>query len=328
MGKILYIFRSGKLERKDNTLRLVSEDGERQIPITTVSEIKIFGELDLNKRLLEFLNKHQIPLHFFNHYGFYVGSFYPRKSLNSGKMIIKQAEHYLDWDKRIFLAKSFLRGGVTNILKNLRYYDRRGKQGLDGLINYINLKFDEIDNISDIPNLMRLEGEIRKAYYGSFEIILEGFPFERRTKRPPQNPLNAMISFGNSLLYTTILSEIYRTHLDPRIGYLHESNQRSFSLNLDIAEVFKPVIVDRTIFSLVNKKQIDEKHFVKEIGFSHLTEKGMEIFVKAFEEKLNTTIKYKNLGKVSYRKLLRLECYKLYKHFLGEEIYKPFTSDW
>jgi CRISPR-associated protein Cas1 len=124
-----------------------------------------------------------------------------------------------------------------------------------------------------------------------------------------------MISFGNSLLYTTILSEIYRTHLDPRIGYLHESNRRSFSLNLDIAEVFKPIIVDKVIFSLINKRQLDEKHFIKDIGFSHLTE-------------INTTIKYRNIGKVSYRRLLRLECYKLYKHFLGEEVYKPFTSDW
>jgi len=100
------------------------------------------------------------------------------------------------------------------------------------VVEQISSKIGEIEGITTIPNLMQLEGEVRKVYYG-------GFPFERRTKRPPQNPLNAMISFGNSLLYTTILGEIYRTHLDPRIGYLHESNRRSFSLNLDIAEVFK-----------------------------------------------------------------------------------------
>jgi len=328
MGKTLYIFRSGRLERKDNTLRLVSDDGDKQIPITAISDIKVFGELDLNKRTIEFLNKHHIPLHFFNHYGFYVGSFYPRKSLNSEIMIIKQVEHYLEWDKRLFLAKSFLLGGLLNIQKNLKYYENRGKEELWEVVEQISSKIGEIEGITTIPNLMQLEGEVRKVYYGSFDKILDGFPFERRTKRPPQNPLNAMISFGNSLLYTTILSEIYRTHLDPRIGYLHESNRRSFSLNLDIAEVFKPIIVDKVIFSLINKRQLDEKHFIKDIGFSHLTEKGMEIFVRAFEEKLNTTIKYRNIGKVSYRRLLRLECYKLYKHFLGEEVYKPFTSDW
>ena len=177
---------------------------------------------------------------------------------------------------------------------------------------------------------MQVEGEIRKTYYSSFDQIIQlpGFSFERRTKRPPENPLNALISFGNSLLYTTVLSEIYRTHLDPRIGYLHETNQRSFTLNLDIAEVFKPVIVDRVIFSLLNKGQIQLKHFEEEVGFSYLSEKGRAIFIKEYEDKLKTTIKHRNLGKVSYRKLIRVECYKLYKHFMEEEVYMPFLGEW
>lgn len=172
--------------------------------------------------------------------------------------------------------------------------------------------------------------EIRKIYYRSFNHIIqtEGFSFTKRSKRPPENPINALISFGNSLLYTTVLSEIYRTHLDPRIGYLHETNQRSFTLNLDIAEVFKPVIVDRVIFSLLNKRQIQLKHFLEEVGFSYLNEKGRAIFVKEYENKLNTTIKHRNLGKVSYRKLIRIECYKLYKHFMEEEPYTPFLGNW
>lgn len=329
MRKPLYIFSSGRLERKENTLALETEEGRKVIPINAVSEIKVFGEIELNKRALEFLTKNQIPVHFFNHYGYYVGSYYPREVLNSGYIILKQAEHYLDKEKRLYLAKGFVVGAAMNILKNLNYYKRRGKN-LDYVIESIEKKLESLKSVSLIPEVMGIEGDIKKIYYDSFEHIIQtkDFSFEKRTKRPPENPLNAMISFGNSLLYTTVLSEIYRTHLDPRIGYLHETNQKNFTLNLDIAEVFKPIIVDRVIFSLINKGQIKLKHFEEEVGFSYLNEKGRVIFVKEFEDKLNTTIKHRNLGKVSYRKLIRLECYKLYKHFIGEEIYTPFVGEW
>ena len=329
MRKPLYIFSSGRLERRENTLSLETQEGRRVIPVNSVSEIKVFGELDLNKRALEFLTKNQIPLHFFNHYGYYIGSFYPREALNSGYIILKQAQHYLDTERRLYLAKSFVIGAVNNMLKNLQYYRRKGKE-LKEAIDRIESRSEEISKADSIPSLMQIEGEVRKIYYSSFDEIIQTpeFSFEKRTKRPPENPMNALISFGNSLLYTTVLSEIYRTHLDPRIGYLHETNQRSFTLNLDIAEVFKPVIVDRVIFSLLNRGQIQLKHFEEEVGFSYLNEKGRAIFVKEYEDKLNTTIKHRNLGKVSYRKLIRLECYKLYRHFMEEEVYIPFVGEW
>ena len=329
MRKPLYIFSSGRLERKENTLSLETPEGRRVIPVNSVSEIKVFGELDLNKRALEFLTKNQIPVHFFNHYGYYIGSFYPREALNSGYIILKQAQHYLETEKRLYLAKSFVIGSVNNMLKNLQYYRRKGKE-LKEAVDKIDSKSKEISKADSIPSLMQIEGEIRKIYYDSFDQIIQTpeLSFEKRTKRPPENPLNALISFGNSLLYTTVLSEIYRTHLDPRIGYLHETNQRSFTLNLDIAEVFKPVIVDRVIFSLLNKGQIQLKHFEEEVGFSYLNEKGRAIFVKEYEDKLSTTIKHRNLGKVSYRKIIRLECYKLYKHFMEEEVYIPYVGEW
>lgn len=328
MKKAVYLFNNGILRRKDNTIYFERENDKRIIPINTVSEIHIFGEVDLNKRVLEFFTKNNIPLFFYNYYGYYVGTYYPREYLNSGLITLKQAQFYLKEDERLYLAKSFVKGAVENILKNLKYY-QKSKDDVKDYVKFIEEKKNEIDIQQDIPSLMALEGEIRKSYYESFNLILnqENFYFDKRTKRPPENPLNALISFGNSLMYTTVLSQIYRTHLDPRIGYLHETNQRSFSLNLDIAEIFKPLIVDRVIFSLINKGQIKIEHFDEDIEFSYLNEKGRQIFIKAFEEKLFTTIKYKNLGNVSYRKLIRIECYKLYKHFLDEEIYKPFIAE-
>ncbi len=328
MKRTLYLFTSGTLERKDNTLFFSTSSGSRAIPVNAVSELMVFGELELNKRALEFLNQHGIPLHFFNYYGFYMGSFYPREVTNSGIITLKQVEHYLDMEKRLYLAKSFVYGGANNILRNLDYYRRsKTSQLKDAIVSIENL-IKYIDKEKSIPSLMELEGEIRKIYYSAFDLFLEGFKFEKRSIRPPMNPINAMLSFGNSLLYVVVLSEIYKTHLDPRIGFLHETNQRSFSLNLDIAEVFKPIIVDRIIFSLVNKGQIQNKHFEQDVNYAYLNQKGREIFINAFEEKLRTTIRYKNVGKVSYRRVIRIECYKLYKHLLDEKPYKPFISNW
>lgn len=141
--------------------------------------------------------------------------------------------------------------------------------------------------------------------------------------------MNALISFGNSLLYVTTLSEIYHTQLDPRIGYLHSTNERSFTLNLDIADVFKPIVVDRVIFSLANRGRLSSAHFEARMGGILLTERGRKIFVEEFEAKMQSTIHHRRLQrKVSYRFLVRLECYKLYRHFIGEEHYSPFLSEW
>ncbi len=321
MKKVLYIFKSGKLSRKDNTLLLEGEDFKKVIPVESVLDINVFGEIRVNSKLLVFLSQKHIALHVFNHYGYYVGTFYPREYYNSGLMVLLQAEHYLDINKRMFLAKSFIKGSVMNMAKNLRRYGMK-----DESEEIITALKEKLDSIGDTSHLMALEGNIRERYYSLWENILsDNFKFEKRTRRPPKNPLNALISFGNSLLYVSILSAIYRTHLDPRIGYLHETNRRSFTLNLDIAEVFKPILVDRVIFKLVNRGQITDKHFISDANMTYLNEKGLRIFVQEFERKMQSTISYSNLGKVSYRKLLRLECYKLYKHFLGEKLYEPFV---
>ena len=321
MKRAIYIFQSGSLRRKDNTLMFEWEGGKRSIPVKAVSEIHVFGEMSLNSKLLVFLSQNRIPLHFYNYYGYYAGSYYPREYYNSGLITLLQVEHYLDEERRMALARGFVMGAVLNMAKNLKRYDLkdRAEKFVSGL--------EDINGISSIPELMAYEGNVREKYYASWNEILGSgtFAFDRRTRRPPRNPINALISFGNSLIYTTVLSQIYRTHLDPRIGYLHETNRRSFSLNLDIAEVFKPIIVDRVIFRLVNRHQITEKHFNSEANMSYLTEEGMRIFVQEYEKKLQDTIKYPNIGKVSYRRLIRIECYKLYKHFLGEKPYSPFV---
>ncbi|WP_456455038.1 type I-B CRISPR-associated endonuclease Cas1b [Thermovibrio sp.] len=329
MKRPLILLKSGKLKREANTLVFITEEENKKVvPVNGISEIEVFGELEINKRALEFLTYHKIPVHFYNHYGYYVGTYYPREHLNSGYIILKQAEHRLNPELRIHLAKSFVIGAAMNIIKNLKSYASKFPN-IEEVIGEINTLLKQVNKAKDIQSLMAIEGNVRELYYSSFSIFLKNFSFAKRTKRPPLDEINALISFGNTLLYARVLSEIYSTHLDPRIGYLHETNMRSFNLNLDIAEIFKPIIVDRVIFSLINKGSLKETHFEKEVGICYLNKEGKEKFIRAFEEKLSSTIKHRKLGKkVSFRRLIRLECYKLIKHLIGDETYTPFIMWW
>lgn len=330
MKKTIYIFNSGELKRKDNTIYFENEEGRKYIPVENTKEIFIFGDVTLNKRFLEFVTKSEIILHFFNRYDYYVGSYYPREHLNSGYMVLKQAEHYLDEKKRLNLAKLFVEGSIANICQVVRYYNRRGKD-LDDVERRIVALKECVPECKEIDVIRALEGNAREIYYKAFDIILADpdFYFEKRTRRPPQNYLNTLISFGNSLLYTQMLSEIFKTHLDPRIGYLHATNFRRFTLNLDLAEIFKPIIVDRLIFSVVGRKMIKASDFTKGTSGLLLKEKACKTFIEELENKLSNTIKHRNLGRnVSYRRLMRLELYKVQKHLIGEEEYEPFISRW
>ena len=329
MKRVLYLFTSGRLLRMNNTLVFEKEDGKKvHLPVEQTDSIYVFSEIDLNKRVLEFLTKKQIPMHFFNRYDYYSGTYYPREHLNSGFLILEQANFYNNVEKRFALAKLFIKGSMGNMLSVLSYYNRRGKP-MEEQIESLKELEKHLEDTHSIDEAMAIEGNFRDLYYKCFDKIIDNksFEFVNRSRQPPLNRINALVSFGNTMLYTTVLGEIYRTHLDPRIGFLHTTNFRSFSLNLDVAEIFKPIIVDRLIFSLINKMQIQAKHFAKHLEGIYMNNKGKEIFVRAYDEKLKSTFKHPKLKRnVSYRYLIRLELYKIEKHITGEKVYVPWKG--
>lgn len=330
MKEGIIVINNGELKRKNNTACFVSGKEKKFIPIENLKEIYVLGDVSLNKKFLELLNKHKVIMHFFNFYGSYIGSFYPKEFLNSGCLILKQAEHYLDLNKRLLLARKFVYGALENMKKVLAYYVNRGRR-LSSVVQNIELFQKSVQTVNSIEELMALEGNAKNYYYSAFDEIIKSsdFSFIKRTRRPPQNRLNALLSFSYSLLYAVCLTEIYHTHLDPRIGYLHATNFRRFSLNLDIAEIFKPVIADRVVLSVVNKGIIKPRHFEQEINSVTLNEKGKKIFLEEMRKKLASTIHHSRLNRnVSYQHLIRLELYKLEKHLLGEAEYTPFVSNW
>ena len=252
----------------------------------------------------------------------------PRDSLLSGKMLLAQTSNYQDKKKRLIIAKKFIEGAAYNMIKNLKYYNRRGKD-MEDFINIIEKLAVLIPNAGNVEELMGVEGRIRSSYYDAFNLIINDFEMDGRSKLPPHNEVNALISFGNMVCYTLCLRAIHQTQLNPTISYLHQPGERRYSLALDVAEIFKPIIVDRVIFKVLNKKEIQNKHFDKKLNKCLLNSSGKKIFVKALEDRLQETIQHRTLKRsVSYRHLIKLECYKLAKHLLCLEEYKPFKMYW
>lgn len=330
MKKSYYLFNAGRMSRKDNTLKFVAvdESGVEQkpkyIPVEGTGALFVFGALDMNSRLLTFLGKAGVSMHFFDFYEHYKGSFVPKEQLLAGKVVVAQVEYYRDVGKRLGIARRLIEGAAYNMRRNLKYYNQRGKE-LDNELALMEVYAEQIEGMDSVGALMGVEGNIRQVYYQGFDEILNDFRMNGRSKRPPKNEVNALISFGNMMCYATCLDELYHTQLNPTVSFLHEPGFRRFSLALDLAEIFKPVLVDRLIFRVLNRRMIQRKDFVRDLNYVVLKEEAKKRFIKEYQDVLKETIEHRSLKKkASYRRLIRLEAYKLVKHVLGMEEYRPF----
>lgn len=330
MSEPLYLTKDGKLERNENTVYFENEVQKFPIPIEQVSEIYCVSHITVTSGVIHFLAQKEIPIHFFNHYGYYEASLWPRKRDVAGQIIISQAKAYLNPEARFRLASSFVIGAAMNIINVMKTQDRKGS-GLTGRIDEIRDFLDNIPSSSpSIPALMGIEGNIRRLYYSTLdEILPDWLMLGGRKYNPPGNAGNSIMSFCNSLSYTACLTEIYHTQLDPTISFLHEPGERRFSLSLDIAEIFKPAITDRIFLKLSNRGQLDETHFDNGLQGTVLSEKGRRLVLKTFQEKMEDTITHKGLKrKVTYRRMIRLECYKLLNDLTLGELYHPLIAWW
>jgi CRISP-associated protein Cas1 len=322
-----HILTPGTLERHQNTLRFVGENRTVYMPIETTAALHIFASVQLSSDLLIFLSRKGVTLYLYGYYGDFVASYLPQQQRASGSVTLRQATHYTDPSRRLDLARRFVEGALGNIGRVLAYYERRGVDVHEAL-EALDKARPQVAEQQSIEALMALEGGVRDSYYGVWDAILDNpdFPFERRSRRPPENRLNSLIGFGNTLLYSTCLSEIASTRLDPRISFLHSTSDRAYSLHFDLAEVFKPIIVDRVIFTLLNNKRLKAGSF-REEGGVYLNDEGRKVFIVAYQDRLEETLKVTRTSRaVSYRTLVRQECLKLERHLLGEAPYVPYIA--
>lgn len=321
-----HIVQDGILNKKDYALLFENEEQKHHIPVEIVDNINMYGNVTVSSNVLSTLGKQKISVSFFDKYGNLMGRYLPEKYGNYSAALLKQCKLYESTNERLMLAKKMEIAGIHNMRSNLRYYHKKNG-GLEQWIDSLESEMDAINEGESIDAIMLIEARTRQLYYKAFNKIINGdeFLFQKRTKRPPEDEINAMISFGNTLLYNQFLHIIWKTSLDSRIGIVHATNRRSHSLNLDFADIFKPIITDRVIFSLINFKQIKaDTHFQRNSdGGVYLNNCGKKIFLEKFQEKLCSKVVIKN-ETLTYQQVMVNEIRKFQKYVLNGEKYKPY----
>jgi len=324
-GGKYHIITDGIINREDYSILFENENKKHIIPVEVTNQINIYSNVILASNMLNKMNEKNIKINFFNKKGQSIGCFVPEKTYSHSNILLKQCELYLNEQVRLHIAQQMEIASLHNIRSNLRYYEKHEKGVYSAAIKKISELIVEENNAITVNQLMMIEARARQIYYRMFSNIIkeDRFKFITRTKRPPKDPINACISFGNTLLYNEFLSIIWMKGLYPEIGMLHAANRRNYSLNLDFADIFKPIISDRIIFTLLNRKMLGVENFEEYNKGVYLSKDGKKIFLEQFEKKLNESLVIKG-KKYTYRGLMILEVQNFKNAILNNEKYKPY----
>jgi CRISPR-associated protein Cas1 len=322
---------------------------KERVPLIKIDEVVVLGEVTLTASALHALLERDIEITFLGHYGQFKGRLSPPFSKNA---ILRMAQYraHTDMAKRCELARRFVIGKLSNQRTMLQRYNRRQtdpemRQAIEQVATLLHqvatlpleqgrvaYKLAGGDNrIAGTPleTILGLEGAGSAAYFRCFGKLLinrEQWPFAGRVKRPPTDPVNALLSFGYSLLTSKVASAVQLVGFDHFVGYLHSSFYGRPSLALDIMEEFRPVIVDSVVLTLLNNRMLTPNDFVIELGAYRLKDEQRKVFFTKFEERLNEEINHPVFGyKVTYRRCVELQVRLLAKFVTGEiEEYAPF----
>lgn len=320
-----HILKDGVLNKHDYALLFENDKEKQHIPVETLDLINIYSDVTIGNSALRLLINNNIKVRIIDKYGNSIGTFIPEGYEKDSKTLLKQVEEYVNKIQRVEMARKLELSGLHNMRANLRYYHKKSGK-LDFYLQHINAQIEEIKNATTVEDLMLIEARARQNYYQSFNDIIQNndFAFSKRSKRPPKDEINALISFGNTMLYNKILQLIWNTSLNPQIGIIHAANRRQYSLNLDFADLFKPIIVDRVIFTLIHRLQIKKTDFEKrEDGGVYLTESGKRTFVIEFNQKMQDKLVIKG-WEMSYQQLIQNEVRNYQKHLMNGSSYKPY----
>lgn len=315
----LFVSREAKLRRRENTLTVAVGGRTRSLPVEKVRHIVLLSESDLNSKLLCFCGKHGVRLSVFDYYGYFKGSFEPISGHESGRVKLAQAESVLKNDNRLALAREIVRGAAHNMRANLLYYAYRGNQALKDPIEEMEGFAARIGKTHDTMTLMGIEGNLHEIYYSAWKLVDPYLDFGRRVRRPPNNPVNCLISFLNQMTYTVVRHETSKTHLDETLSWLHAPASGRASVSLDLAEPFKPILADSLIFRMVRKNMVADNWFEQHEGVCLLTETGRRHVAEQFAAKLEETYQDRSFREWIYREALGIE-----RHIMGLAEYESF----
>ncbi|MHA1342105.1 MAG: CRISPR-associated endonuclease Cas1 [Promethearchaeota archaeon] len=288
------------------------------IPATRLNSIEIYGNPTITTQLLQLSNQLKIPIYICSYYGHPIGKFLPEKSHSKINTLL-QYKNFFNQSKKTHIAKSIVKKAIDERIRIIKKFDKNMLCSKE--IDEMRKFQQKIDSIEDCPSLRGIEGNYMKSFFNAFKKLLKYLKFEKRETRPPTDSGNAILSWGNVLLYNTVRSEVFKAGLDSKIGFLHEPHENRDSLAIDIAEIFRPIIVDNLILRLDRKRHLSpNKHFKYENNCCYLNEQGKKIWNQNYKNFLISTIKYPPLNrKISIQEEIKLECYNLIKFFNQEK---------
>ena len=328
-----------KNEERDTPKRKV------RVPLMKVEQVVVYGDVTLTSPALAALLERRADVCFCSYYGRFRGRLAPPLGKNS---LIRLEQHraHNDAVRAATLARAFVRGKLGNMRAMLlRANRKRGDPEIAQAVASIKGVVDQVDGL-DVDQaapppdpshpqadtvhgtLLGLEGSGTAFYFGVFGRLLKGdWSFARRQRRPPRDPVNALLSFGYVLLMNQVASAISIVGLDPFVGFLHSSQFGKPALALDVMEAFRPLVVDSVVLTLLNNGMLTQSDFREELGAYRLTDKGRRTFLTKFEERLDTAIQHPVFGyKATYRRSLELEVRLVSKWLTGEiRKFRPFV---
>ena len=338
IDNVLYVDEQGCAIKKTGERILIAKENEvlRDIPLIHLGQVVISGNVNLTTPAMQTLLHEGIPVVFLSAYGRYHGALTPQVSRNS---LLRCEQHQVanTPEACLDLSKAFVRGKVVNMRTMLQ---RRKWQAPDSAAPTLDLLLANIkamqamekrvDRATELSELLGIEGNASALYFGAFNFMLKaemGFDFQRRSRRPPTDPTNALLSFAYSLLTADLMSAIQTVGLDPYVGFLHQIKYGKPCLSLDLMEEFRPIIADSVAITLINNRRIKPEDFTQSHGGWYLKPHRRKVFYAAYETRKNETITHPLFKyKLTFRRAMELQVRLLAKYLTGEiEQYTPLT---
>jgi len=350
----LYLTEPRSLVKKDGGTLVVHIPADKEqstpkrkvrVPLIKVDQVIVYGDVTLTSPALAALLEQRADVCFCSYYGRFRGRLAPPLGKNS---LIRLEQHQAHNDplRATTLARAFVRGKLANMRAMLlRANRKRDDSAIAKAVASLKGVLDQVDGLdldraapppdpshpqADTVHgtLLGFEGSGTAFYFGVFGRLLKGdWNFTRRQRRPPRDPVNALLSFGYVLLMNQVASAISIVGLDPYVGFLHSSQFGKPALALDVMEPFRPLVVDSVVMTLLNNRMLSERDFQEDLGAWRLTDQGRRTFLTKFEERLDTAIRHPVFGyKATYRRCLELEVRLVAKWLTGEiRKFKPFV---
>lgn len=311
------------LGKSGELLEVRAHDGSKtSLRLGEVSHVNVFGAVQVTTGLIHELCKREIGVSFFSGGGWYYGALGGVATINV-RTRIAQFRVAADPVASLALARSF----VTSKILNSRTFVRRNAEQADqATLDRLKALADQASMAASAEELLGVEGLAARVYFGSFAQLLSprtretaAFDFEGRNRRPPRDPLNALLSFGYALLLRDVRVALVAAGFDATVGFFHQPRPGRPGLALDLMEEFRPLLVDSAVLTTVNTEVVTEGDFVRAAGAVNLTDKGRKAFTGAYERRVRQEITHPLFGyKLDYRRILQVQARLLARAVTGE----------